>query len=61
MLQENFPFLNMPPAFGGVESLIEHRRSTEGKHPVSPENLLRISIGIKNVEDLKEDFKTALG
>ena len=48
-------------SLGGVESLVEHRRSAEGKHPVSPENLLRISIGIENVEDLIEDFKTALG
>ena len=48
-------------SLGGVESLIEHRRSAEGKHPVSPENLLRISIGIENVEDLIEDFETALG
>lgn len=48
-------------SLGGVESLIEHRRTAEGKHPLSPENLLRISIGIENVEDLIEDFKNALG
>ena len=48
-------------SLGGVESLVEHRRTAEGKHPVSPENLLRISIGIENVEDLIEDFATALG
>lgn len=48
-------------SLGGVESLVEHRRSAEGKHPVSPENLLRISIGIENVEDLIEDFRIALG
>lgn len=48
-------------SLGGVESLVEHRRSAEGSHPVSPENLLRISIGIENVEDLVEDFRKALG
>ena len=48
-------------SLGGVESLVEHRRSAEGKHPISPENLLRISIGIENVNDLIEDFTTALG
>ena len=48
-------------SLGGVESLVEHRRTAEGQHPVSPENLLRISIGIENVEDLIEDFKLALG
>ncbi len=48
-------------SLGGVESLVEHRRTAEGKHPLSPENLLRISIGIENVDDLIEDFKNALG
>lgn len=48
-------------SLGGVESLVEHRRTAEGKHPLSPENLLRISIGIENVDDLIEDFKKALG
>ena len=48
-------------SLGGVESLVEHRRTAEGKHPVSPQNLLRISIGIENVDDLIEDFKNALG
>ncbi len=48
-------------SLGGVESLVEHRRSAEGSHPVSPENLLRISIGIESVEDLIEDFAAALG
>jgi len=48
-------------SLGGVESLVEHRRTAEGKHPVSPENLLRISIGIENVQDLIEDFTAALG
>ena len=47
-------------SLGGVESLVEHRRTAEGKNPVSPENLLRISIGIENVEDLIKDFAAAL-
>ena len=48
-------------SLGGVESLVEHRRTAEGANPVSPENLLRISIGIENVDDLIDDFKNALG
>ena len=48
-------------SLGGVESLVEHRRTAEGKNPLSPENLLRISIGIENMEDLIEDLKNALG
>lgn len=31
-------------SLGGTESLIEHRRSVEGAHPVSPPNLLRLSV-----------------
>ncbi|CAN5551813.1 cystathionine gamma-synthase [soil metagenome] len=47
-------------SLGGVESLIEHRRSAEGAVQVSPDNLLRISIGIESYEDLLRDFKEAL-
>lgn len=48
-------------SLGGVETLIEHRRSSEGAHSVSPENLLRISVGIENIDDLIADFEAALG
>jgi cystathionine gamma-synthase len=47
-------------SLGGVESLVEHRRSAEGNHPISPDNLIRISIGIEYVEDLINDLKQAL-
>jgi cystathionine gamma-synthase len=47
-------------SLGGVESLIEHRRSAEGNNPQSPDNLLRISIGIEYVDDLIDDLKKAL-
>lgn len=46
-------------SLGGVESLIEHRYSVEGIHSTSPENLLRISVGIENVDDLIADFSQA--
>ncbi|VXC18233.1 Cystathionine gamma-synthase [Flavobacterium sp. 9AF] len=48
-------------SLGGVESLVEHRRSVEGSHPISPENLIRLSIGIEYVDDLIADLKQALG
>jgi cystathionine gamma-synthase len=48
-------------SLGGVESLIEHRMSVEGDHPRSPENLLRLSIGIEHIDDLLNDIKNALG
>ncbi|MCU0469353.1 MAG: aminotransferase class V-fold PLP-dependent enzyme [Arcicella sp.] len=48
-------------SLGGVESLIEHRKSVESPDSPTPENLLRISVGIENIEDLIEDWKIALG
>ena len=47
-------------SLGGVESLIEHRRSVEGSHSVVDPTLLRLSIGIEDVNDLIEDFEQAL-
>jgi cystathionine gamma-synthase len=48
-------------SLGGVESLIEHRKSIEGPHSVTPESLLRVSVGLENVEDLMADLDEALG
>ena len=47
-------------SLGGCESLIEHRASVEGPHPVSPQNLLRISVGLEHVDDLIADLAQAL-
>ena len=47
-------------SLGGCESLIEHRASVEGDHPVSPQNLLRLSIGLEHADDLIEDLGRAL-
>lgn len=47
-------------SLGGVESLIERRRR-HAAEPVSvPENLVRLSVGIENVEDLWSDLEQAL-
>ncbi|WP_425862606.1 trans-sulfuration enzyme family protein [Arthrobacter sp. TWP1-1] len=47
-------------SLGGVESLIERRRR-HANEPVSvPANLLRLSVGIENVEDLWVDLEQAL-
>ena len=48
-------------SLGGVESLIEHRASIEGPGTTTPENLLRLSIGIEDAEDLIADLEQALG
>jgi cystathionine gamma-synthase len=47
-------------SLGGVESLIEHRRSMEGPSSPVPEDLLRLSIGIEAPEDLIADLEAAL-
>lgn len=48
-------------SLGGCESLIEHRASVEGPNPRSPQNLLRISVGLEHVDDLIGDLRRALG
>ena len=47
-------------SLGGVESLIEHRRSVEGPHSQVPVNLIRLSVGIEDVDELIADLNQAL-
>jgi cystathionine gamma-synthase len=47
-------------SLGGVESLIEHRASVEGAGSPCPVDLLRLSTGIEDVEDLYADLDAAL-
>ena len=47
-------------SLGGVESLIEHRASVEGPGTPAPADLLRLSVGIENDEDLYADLSEAL-
>lgn len=48
-------------SLGGTESLAEHRQSAEGPYSLTPENLIRLSVGLENADDLIEDLKQALG
>ena len=53
-------------SLGGVESLIEHpgrmtHASTAGSQLEVPAELLRLSVGIEDVDDLIDDLLTALG
>lgn len=48
-------------SLGSTESLIEHRRSVEGPHSTTPDDLLRLSIGLEDAADLIEDLDQALG
>jgi cystathionine gamma-synthase len=47
-------------SLGGVESLIEHRASVEGKDTPCPPDLLRLSTGIEDPDDLFGDLDEAL-
>lgn len=47
-------------SLGGVESLIEHRASIEGPGTPCPADLLRLSTGIEDVDDLFADLDQAL-
>jgi cystathionine gamma-synthase len=47
-------------SLGAVESLIEHRASIEGRGSRTPQNLLRLSVGIEEPEDLIDDLAQAL-
>ena len=48
-------------SLGGVESLIERRRRHAAEPESVPDNLVRMSVGIENVEDLWADLEQALG
>lgn len=48
-------------SLGGVESLIEHRRTSEGDIATeTPDTLIRLSTGIEAVDDLVSDLDQAL-
>jgi cystathionine gamma-synthase len=47
-------------SLGGVESLIEHRSSVEGAGTPVPGDLLRLSVGLEDADDLASDLEQAL-
>lgn len=47
-------------SLGGLETLIEHRARIEGPGSPTPRDLLRLSVGVEDVEDLWDDLEQAL-
>ena len=47
-------------SLGGVESLVEHRASVEGAGSPVPNDLLRLSVGVEDGDDLVADLLAAL-
>lgn len=46
-------------SLGGVESLIERRAGVEGPDTQTPQNLIRVSVGLEHLDDLLEDLDQA--
>jgi cystathionine gamma-synthase len=57
---ENLQLWVPATSLGGVESLIERRRRIPSEPRTVPENLLRLSVGLEDVEDLWADLLQAL-
>ncbi len=47
-------------SLGGVESTWEHRQSSEGEGSITPQNLIRISVGLEHPDDIIEDLDRSL-
>ena len=47
-------------SLGGIESIWEHRKSSEGPDSTTPDNLIRLSVGLEHPDDLIADLKGAL-
>ncbi|KAL1745688.1 Cys/Met metabolism PLP-dependent enzyme-domain-containing protein [Schizophyllum fasciatum] len=56
LLPHKLEYFVAATSLGGVESLIEQRIQSD---PASPPGLVRLSIGVEDVEDLKADLKQA--
>ncbi|HMG57662.1 MAG TPA: aminotransferase class I/II-fold pyridoxal phosphate-dependent enzyme [Kofleriaceae bacterium] len=48
-------------SLGGVESLVEHRYTVEGPTTTTPQDLVRLSVGLEHEDDLLDDLVAALG
>ncbi len=59
-LVNNVKIFTQATSVGGIESLIEHRYSVEGPDTKTPRNLIRISTGLENIEDLIEDLSLTI-
>lgn len=59
-LVNNVKIFTQATSLGGVESLLEHRYSIEGPDSKTPKNLIRVSVGLENLEDLIMDLDTNL-
>lgn len=57
---DELTYFSNATSLGGVESLIERRSRVQGVTEGVPEQLIRISAGLENTEDLLEDLEKGL-
>ena len=57
---ESSTLITYATSLGGVESLWERRHRWSAESPTIPTNLVRLSVGIENVEDLWSDIEQSL-
>lgn len=60
-IASNVNIITRATSLGDVKTLIEHRASIEGEGTSTPQDLLRLSVGIENADDLIDDLEAALG
>src|SRR3569833_259828 len=60
MVISKLKLFTVATSLGGVETLIEHRASVEGPDTKTPQNLLRVSVGLEHIDDLIADMEQAL-
>jgi cystathionine gamma-synthase len=56
----NAALIQVATSLGGVESLWEHRQSSEGPASATPVNLVRLSVGLEDPDDLIRDIDQVL-
>lgn len=59
-VKANVRLFTRATSLGGPESLVEHRASVEAPGSGTPDNLLRLSIGLEHPDDLIADLDQAL-
>lgn len=47
-------------SLGGIESIWEHRKSSEGDESPTPHNLIRLSVGLEHPDDIISDIEQSL-
>lgn len=55
----NSKLIKRATSLGGVESTWEHRQSSEGEGSITPDTLIRLSVGLEHVDDIIEDLEQA--